>query len=251
MGLLSRKPKVSIEEFCRQFYDTYVFNPTVLAGVDVGEVFWETSFNSVVEADKSFRAVDHAKFRHEMTALRMELFGLAWMHKFKQGELTIPQSIFTRHYLEENRRSEIWDVMGEYNYAIAQSATMTKTGEQIGEQIGGRISRALVVTINQSRANMLVKWAEANIGDPSAMTEEQERLFDCVCRVANRIGADIRRNDCILVKRLTARLADRLGCDISLNSEALFRLGVVIFGLYEGAKEVIKDVNLASPVPAC
>jgi len=240
MGLLNRKPKVSIEEFCRQFYDTYVFNPTVIAGIDVGEAFWETAFNSVAEADKSFEAVDHTKFRHEMTSVRMELFGLAWMHKFKREEFTMPQSIFTRHYLEENKRSEIWDVMGEYNQAIAESATMSESGEQIS----GRIGRALTISINESRVNMVTKWADTNIGDPSAITEKQERLFECACRIANRIGADVRRNDCILVKRLTARFADRLGCDLSLRSEALFRLGVVIFGLYEGAKEAIRDLNL-------
>ena len=236
MGLLSRKPKVSIEEFCRQFYDTDVFNPTVLAGVDVGEAFWETAFNSVVEAAKSFEAVDRAKFRHEMTALRMELFGLAWMHKFKRGELTIPQSVFTRHYLEKNGKIEIWDMMVEYNQATADSVTLTATGE--------RMKDWQVVKYNKTKLDILIKkWLPRLEAQGREINQE---LVDCAAAVANRIGADIRKNDCILVKRLTVRLADRLGCDISLNSEALFRLGVVIFGLYEGATEAIKGVNLES-----
>jgi hypothetical protein len=117
---------------------------------------------------------------------------------------------------------------------------MTETGEQME----GRIARARVTSLNMSRAKMFDKWAEANIGDSSAPTEKEKMLANCVARVVNRIGADIRRNDCILVKRLTARLADRLNCEPNLSAEALFRLGVVIFGLYNGAKEALESVNL-------
>ena len=240
MGLLRRKPKIGIEEFCREFYDTQIFHP-IIAGTDVGSVFWETVFKSVVEADQSFATIDPTLFRKEMTALRMELFGLAWMHKFKREEYTIPQSLFTKRYLEENGRLDIWDIMGEYNQAIAQSSVMTATGEQMG----GRVGRARIVSLNKLRADMFDKWAGANIGDRS-VTKEDEDHAKCVARVANRIGADIGRGDCIAVKRLGARLADRLGCDINLKPEALFRLSAVIFGLYEGAKESIKSVNLQS-----
>lgn len=235
MGLFSRKPPVSAEEFCREFYESQVFNPRV-AGEDIGQVFWQTVFNSVVEADESFKKIEPPKFQEEMTVLRMELFGLAWMHKFKREEFTIAQSIFTKRYLEEEGRSEIWDAMGEYNQAIAQSATMTESGKQMDAE---RIAK-----VNLARANMFYKWAAANIGDPSAPTEEEKMLANCVVRVANRIGTDVRRSDCILVKRLTARLADRLGCGVNLNFEALFRLGAVVFGLYAGAEEAIKNLNL-------
>ena len=116
---------------------------------------------------------------------------------------------------------------------------MTKTGEQME----GRMARARVTSLNLSRVKMFAKWAEANIGDPSAPTEKEKTLA-CVARVANRVGTDIRRNDCILVKRLAARLADRLSCEPNLSAEALFRLGAVIFGLYEGAMKAIKSVSL-------
>ena len=239
MGFLSRKPKISIEEFCRQFYDSQIFH-AVMDGEDIWTGFLGSVLKSVVEVDRSFAVVGPTVFKREMTALRIELFGLAWGHRFKQERFTIPQSIFTRNYLEENEKLELWDIMGEYNQAIAQSATLTERGEQME----GRIARARVTSLNLSRAKMFDKWAEANIGDPSAPTEKEKILANCAARVANRIGADMRRNDCILVKRLAARLADRLGCDINLKSEALFRLGAVIFGLYNGAKEAIKYVNL-------
>jgi hypothetical protein len=239
MGLLSRKPKTSIEEFCQQFYDSVVFHP-IIAGEDFNKIWWDTVFDSVAEADKSFAVIDKTLFIREMTALRLELFGLAWRHKFKREKFTIPQSAFTRKYLEENEKLDIWDIMGEYNQAVAQSATLTETGELVK----GRVGRAQITFTNVLRANMFDKWAETNISDPSAPTEEEKMLADCVARVANRIGADIKRNDCILVKRLTARLADRLGCDVNLKPEAFLKLGAVIFGLYNGAKEAIKSVNI-------
>lgn len=239
MGFLSRKPKIGIEEFCQHFYDSQIFHATI-AGGDVWSGFLETVFRSVAEVDQSFAVIDLGVFKREMAALRLELFALAWGHKFRQEKFTIPQSIFTRRYLERNGKLEIWDIMGEYNQAVAQSATLTVTGAQME----GRIARARITSLNLSRSNIFDKWAEANIGDPSAPTDEESTLANCVARVANRIGADIRRNDCILVKRLTARLADRVNCDPNLSAEALFRLGAVIFGFHEGAMEAIKSVNL-------
>jgi hypothetical protein len=235
MGLLSRNPKIGIEEFCREFYDSQIFH-TIIAGTDVWSGFLETVFKSVSEADPSFAAIDSNLFRQEMTAVRMEIFALAWRDKFEHDKHTIPQSIFTRRYLEENGRLDIWDIMGEYNQAIAQSAHMTESWKPIDERSW--------MHINKLRTDMFVKWAEANVGDPNSMTKEDEENANCVARVGNRIGADIRRADCIAVKRLAARLADRLGCDIDIHDEALFRLETVIFGFYAGAKEAIKSVNL-------
>jgi hypothetical protein len=235
MGLFNRKPKTSIEDFCRQFYDFHVFN-AIIAGEDAGKVILDTMFDSVVEADQSFAIIDRIMFYQEMRALRLELFGLAWGHKFKKEQFTIPQSVFTKHYLYENGRIEMWDIMGEYNQAIAQSVTMTEDGKQMNAL---QVSKA-----NLTRFNFAKKWLEANPVDRSALTEEEKEVLSCVGRVANRIGADVRRNDCILVKRLAARLADRLGCDININPEVLFWLGSAIFGLYEGAKEAIEVVDL-------
>ena len=230
MGLLSRKPKVTIDEYCRQFYDSYIFHPMG------SPLTLKLVFTSMVEDDQSFATIDQEVFIREITAIRLELFGVAWEHRFKQDKFTIPQSIFTRHYLDESQKLKIWDIMGEYNQAIAQSATMTESGEQMD---AWRVAK-----VNKARFDMCYRWADANIGDSSATTEEEDTLASCVARVGNRKGADIRRYNCILVRLLVAKLADRLGCSISLNTEALFRLAVVIFGLYKGADEAINNVSL-------
>ena len=237
MGLLGRKPKVGIEEFCREFYDSQVFH-AVISGEDVGKGILDAMLDSVAEANESFATIDRTLFYQEMRALRLEVFALAWAHRFKREEFTIPQSFFTRHYLEENGKLDIWDIMGEYNQAIDDSVTLTATGERMEDW---RVAKA-----NVARFNMWNKWMEANISDPKSMTKEDEDHAKCVARVANRIGADIRRNNSILVGRLAARLADRLGCNINLETEALFRLGAFIYGFYRGAKEYLKSVELQS-----
>lgn len=239
MRLFNQKPGVGLQEFCRQFYDNVIFQPTIV-GQRFDGVWWDNIFHSVVETDKSFAVMDKSILAQEMTALRLELFGLAWVYKFAREKFTIPQSIFTRQYLERNGKSETWDIMGEYSQVIAQSAFLTDKGEQMD----GRAGRARITFVNEFRWGIFKKWAEANMDNPSAPTEEEKKVADCVARVVNRMLVDIRNDDCILVKRLAARLAERLGCDANLNAEALFALRAVVFGLYESARRAIKDIKL-------
>ena len=242
MGFFSRKPKVSIEDFCRDFYDANIFN-AFIGGIDANLEWWQNAYNSIIEVDKSFKAVDFNKFKEEMTALRMELLGLAWQEKFVLEQYTIPQSIFTRLYLQKINRTQIWDIMGEYNQKIAMCATMTEDGKQIGE-VGGRIGRGKAVFINESRMDMADRWIDTNIKDKTNITEEEEASLICVGRAVNRFGVDIKRFDCIAIRQLTGRLVVRLDCDAYINADAAFRLSALIFGLHEGAKEAINAVDI-------
>ena len=114
-----------------------------------------------------------------MTALRMELFGLAWQEKFKSEQYTIPQSFFTRLYLQKINKTEIWDIMGEYNQKIAMCATMTEDGKQIGE-VGGGTGRAKAMEINKSRADMADRWIDTNIKDKTNITKKDKASLICV-----------------------------------------------------------------------
>jgi hypothetical protein len=241
MGLLSRKPKYTMEEFCRCFYDSQVFDPHV-GGTNVGLVLWQYMYNSIAEADESFKSIDFSKFQEEMKALRMELFALAWFDRFKLERYAIPQSLFTRRYLEENGRAVIWDAMSDYNRVLARSFFLTRTGEEMKAREG----RAKLASISGMRHEMAMKWVATNIGDKhdDAFTEEDTQRLNCASRVFNRIGVDIRREDCVAVKALSGGLASRLGCDAGLNSEAFFRIQAYIYGFYQGAKEAIRHTNI-------
>jgi len=241
MRLFKRKPRVTIEQLCQEFYDTHIFNASI-RGIDVWKLFCQTAFDSIVEADQSFAATDRDTFQVEMTALRMELFALAWMRRFKREGLAVSQSLFTKCYLEEKGNLAIWDTMGEYNQAVARSATTTETGQQVA----GPLGRGQVAFLNSLRFGVFKKWAQKSedaVGDRT-QGEEREELLNGVARVANRIGADIKRRNGILVKLLTARAADRLGCEVTLSFGALFRLAALIQGFYQGASEAIAEVDL-------
>lgn len=214
MGLFSRKPKISIEEFCREFYDTQIFYR--ITGTDVGSIYFEAVFNSIVEADQSFAVIDKAVFQREMTALHMELFSLAWMHKFKRAEYAMPQSIFTKIYLKKERKLYIWKIMAAYNQANLVDRTEWE-----------------LLPIAEAKSVASLVWWAAAAKDP-----------ECVFRAKNCIGTHESWKKGMLLATLTDRLAARLGCREDLESEALFRLREVIFGFYNGAKEAIKSVNL-------
>jgi len=236
MGLLSRKPKYSMEGFCRYFYDDHVFNPNV---AEVKAPFYEVIFSSIVNADEAFKSIDFNKFREEMTAIRMELFGLAWVNRFKKERFTIPQTIFTMHYLEDTRRPQIRDSMAEYNHVLAASATRDSTGEQMT----GRKDIAYIVYRNKFTFDIGKNWLENYIrkeGHPP--NEEIERAaLGCVL---NRILVDVKRADCITVKMLTIKLIERLGINKVLNNKAMFGLSTTILGFYEGAEKALNDVDI-------
>lgn len=241
MGLLNHKPKLSIEECCRQFYDSNIFH-AIIGGIDGWSVYLDTAFENIAEVDQSFLSVDPMLFRNEMTALRMELFAFALecSKKFKTEKYTFPQSLFTRSYLEENGRLDIWDIMGEYNQVIAMSATMNANGKQYS----GSIGRAVITGVNLLRANAAEDWMKANVVNKDAWTQEEKDKRTWAIPVLNRLGADIEREDGVVVKLLCSRLANRLGCDVNLKSEALFRLAAVIFGFYKGTEEYLESVDL-------
>lgn len=221
MGFLSRKPKVGIEEFCREFYDSQIFHP-IIAGTDVGAAWRETVLKSVTEADNSFAAISPVLFQREYTALRVELFGLALTHHLKRDEHTLPETIFTKIYLEQNGQLEIWDAMLEYNQAIARSAAEIATGK--------RARRATMGFINELRFGLGKKWIKAGVD------------VECAARVLNRIGTEVSWSKGITLQMLVDVLLRRLGCQ--LNSEGIFRLQAVLYGLYNGAKEAVKSANL-------
>lgn len=162
MGLLRRKPKVSIEEFCQQFYDSPIFNP-VISGEDVYSDFWEGVFNSIVEDDRSFVTIDQTLFRREIITLRIELFGLAWMHHIQLEEYLMPEILFTKHYLQENEKLEIWDSMADYNQAIAQGMEiLTKPVRRDFEPVARfeDVQQASITFMKELRADMFDKWVK-------------------------------------------------------------------------------------------
>ncbi len=114
MSLFSRKQKVELKSFCRDFYDTRILNPLV-GGIDVGNVFPDVVKKNIVEVYPEFSKIDTKKLTEEIKVIRFELFALACSHKFISGNIVIAQSDFTKSYLIEKDVNDIWKKMELYN----------------------------------------------------------------------------------------------------------------------------------------
>lgn len=230
MSLFKRGPKVTTEEFCRGFYDGEVFAATI-GGADAWVLFCGAALDLVIRADPSFGMVDRHRFQKELTALRMEMFALAWMHRLGRADASLPQSIFTRAYLEERGDLPMWEAMGQYNQVVAQSISATHTGEQAGGQRAECANAQRFATFKSMISRM--------------GPEPTKEAGGCVARVANRIGANVGGPDCVLVRLLSSRLVERLGRQGGPTEGAWIGLGAIVHGFYRGSREAIGEANLA------
>jgi len=237
---LEIRPEFRIGECCRQFYDKNIFDGTTV-GTDVWSGLLDTYLKSIAEVDQSFLAVDKELFRNEMTALRMVLFAFALgcSEKFNKDEFTLPASFFTRNYLKEKGRLDVFDIMSAYNRAIARSAIMDANLQKYS----GKTGEALIIRVNDLRSRMALKWADTYVGDRVIPLKEQKNKVSCINMVANRLGADIEREDGVVVKSLCAELATRLRDGENWNSEAMSKLSAILFDFYRGAEEYLESVG--------
>jgi hypothetical protein len=218
--------RVSVQDFFQDFYDSQVFHP-VIAGQDMKWAYIDTAYDTIIKADNLFNSVDRNVFRKEMLALRMEMIGLASTHNVKNAERLLNQSLFTRDYLYKNGEPEIWDIMGEYNQSIAMSSTDIAKSE--------RAQRSVITLANTVRASLAEKYMKKYY--------KEGMDIKCMARVCNRECCEVAWADNVTVRYLTARFADRVGCNEDINSDALMAIASVIWGFYQGAKEAIRSVK--------
>lgn len=220
MRLFSRKPKIGVREFCQGFYDDYIVNPNV-EGIDANLVYCDAILKSLAEVDPSFTDIDAQWLSNEMTVLRMELFGLSWLHHV--GDKRAPeQSTFTKEYLDRKGMLDTWEAMEDYNKAIARSSTLGQTADTA-------TGRAYLAFIDSMRMQMFSKWHGQGF-DPQ-----------CVARAVNRLGSEEAWKKSLTPGYIMLTLCDRLGYE--LNEEAQFRLTAAIVGLYNGAREALNEVK--------
>jgi hypothetical protein len=221
MGFFNRKPKVRLEDFCRDFYDRNLLHPEV-AGIDLARAFCETIKRLIAEVDPRFDTVDRELLITEITLIRFEVFGLAWLHQ--QGDKrAAEQSEFTKRYLEERSRTDVWEAMQPYNQAIARSSRLGRTSET-------PTGRAYFTFIDKMRADLFDKWFELGF-DPLS-----------VGRAVNRLATDVAWKQGLTAGFLMLTLCERLRCDV--NEEAQSRLAASIRGLYNGVTESLKMVKI-------
>lgn len=221
MGLFSRKPKADAAQFCRAFYDSSVFVPDI-GGIDPHLQYCRTVQEQIAQTDPSFRSVDLDELAFELLALRLEVTGTAWSHKTKV-DAALAQSEFTKAYLSEIDRDELWDQMGEYNQIVAQSADYGVDGST-------GAGRMRITMNNQTKTILFDGWAAKGHDTEAA------------ARVANRTGTEAAWKSSVTQSLLALELAERLGH--GGTDGAVAGLATVAEGYYRGASESLYEVKI-------
>lgn len=149
----------------------------------------------------------------------MEMIGIAWT-QWSKPEIALAISKFTKQFLSDVGRSDIWETMSDYNQAVAESATY-------GATFKSRIGRTKITYINVTRSDFFDAWYEEGY-EP-----------DVIARVANRFGSKVNRwrrgrragkTLSLLAFQVTRRL------DIQGSILIWELLTLIAYGNYKGAR---------------
>ncbi len=218
---------MKLEDFCRNFYDTQILNP-VIGNIDAGNVFSDVVKKNIVEVYSEFAKIDSQKLNDEIKVIRFELFALAWTHKFVSGKIVVAQCDFTKSYLHEKGRDNIWTGMESYNNMI-DSVTLhwlTNLGK-------------MNLSFNY---NMREDLSKKNIEAAKELEIEND---DQVARVNHRLWSENAWKQKLMLGPLVFTFCERISVNAhDLNQEAQFRLAATIKGLYEGAEQSWDKVKI-------
>lgn len=222
MPLFSSKPEVELQAFCRDFYDGQVFQ-AVIGEEDTQQAFWDACYDSLVTADEQFRVVKPRNFYREMLAVRLELFTLAWMHKQKKYSAALGQVAFTKEYLENVGREDLWEAIRQYGNAVGSSVVMADPGK--------RVSEAKQVFVSKTRFDLFNKWYDEEGWDG-----------ECAALTGNHVLTEEAWKNGQALTALRLAFVDRVKCPMS--ERASFALQAIFYGMYNGASEAIREVRI-------
>jgi hypothetical protein len=215
------RSKKDVVEFTQNFYNTYLFSS---GPIDAVSAYAEVAYRNIREADPSLGSVLPSKLKDEMLGLQLEMIGTAWTHKSKESA-AIGNSEFTQFYLVNRSRSDLWEVMGDYNQVVAASATHGADPSTTG-------GRGRIAFINSMRADLFDSWiAKGHDGE-------------AVARVVNRLGSQSYWHKGVTPMLLGIRMMTRL--EFKGSQGVAEKLAAIAFGFYQGAKESVDGVKLTA-----
>jgi hypothetical protein len=221
LGLFRRKRTVQVDALCREFYDSNPFEAQI-RDVDLHLASCEIIKRTVCEADECFALVDVGILAREILLIRLELFGLAWLHQLGEKHAAA-QSAFTKSYLRERDEEDAWAALQPYNAAISRSGTLGLTFETA-------TGRAYLTGRNLAIANAFDAWLERGIE------------AECVARAANRLCTEVAWKRGITAGFVMLALCERLNCTV--NDRAQQALVATIRGFYDGARGLLRQVKV-------
>jgi len=242
------KPKMNIEQFCGRLYGNCVFFSTDDYPADMHSLFWSEIFDSIVKTDDAFQYIDFDIFTSEMTALQVEIFGLAWMHHFRleryhglEEKYTLGEILFTKNYMEHNGYGNIWNTMSYYNKAIADALLHPCI------MAVDRASSPLIAVKDEIPCYIIERKYDKKFRDDIANIDhhwKKEVGSDCATRVVNRISKREDWGGCPIALMLTMTFAERLGWKIDLRAEGFAGFEELLNRLYNDLKQEIEAVEI-------
>ena len=218
MGLFSRKSRTNADEFSREFYDKFVFGS--VRGMDLEASYAEVVRTDISKLDSSFAAVRLENLTEELRAVHLEMTSTAWTHA-STWEVASEVSKFTKQYLTDLDRLDLWDAMGAYNQMVSQSATKGE-GERLGD------------VIKTQRFDLFKDLINKEL--------DREWAGDAIARVANRIGSEQSRKTGKMQGFVGIRMMSRLGLEGS--NQIVDGLAAVVHGFYQGSAQALDKVEL-------
>lgn len=234
-------PDINTGQICKNYYEHEIFDTDV--GFELGVI------SEIVKADASAKYVDFCIFTHELIALNIELFGLAWFaHNYELFEeeklesnkldtLELTEIWFTKSYLKRLDENDIWSAMGFYNEIILQAAIAQKAS------MDWSIPRDIPGYYFERGANSSAEKLEKEQFD-NFFGHFMKKLVDteCCTILANRlVSCDCLQKGIMIPQKLSSAFCQRL--NFTPNLEALLLIQRIIVGLYNSAMGLINSAE--------
>ena len=88
MRLFSRKPQVSVQRWCDEFY-SFIFE-AIVRGVDPWQAYCAAAHKQLVEVAPAYADADGVALAEQLRAMQLEAVGIAWMLKV-EADLSVPR----------------------------------------------------------------------------------------------------------------------------------------------------------------
>lgn len=221
-------------------------------------------YSEISKIDSSMITLDtegQACLGQELTALNIELFGLAWVNynyrlfeegkqdSFKCDYSLCSEILFTKSLSGRPKRDEDWNAAGFYNRAILEAAIAQSNSVNWStfRDMPDYYERARAVRSSSPDKSIEVSAQSFREHYDKILREDWGKLIvgldykDCSLRLSNRLASIQSWRDGIMIpQRLSSAFAERLGITPTTEVTLLFQR--LVMGLYNNARNYINAV---------
>ena len=220
-------------------------------------------YSEILKVDPSVITLDMEDMDildRELTALNIELFGLAWLgynHMlFEEGKqdsnkcdvALCTEIMFAKFYLEKTKRCDTWSAAGFYNRTILEAAIAQN--DSVNWSTSRDMPEYYERAIHSSPSVKYIKLSTQSFREhyDRFLREHFDKLLndkvndkECSLRLSNRLVSIQSWRDGIMIpQKLSSTFAERLS--FIPNSEVTLLFQRLVVGLYNNAKNYINAV---------